>query len=151
MKVKDIMSRDIATCTTGDPLTEAARIMWERDCGFVPVLDPARRLAGVITDRDACMAAYTQGKPLCDISVSSVMATRVYSCREEDDVQAVHTTMRKHQVHRVPVLDKGGRVTGVVSLSDLARKLARQPGAAGKADVADTLSEICRPRELAAV
>jgi CBS domain-containing protein len=151
MKIKELMTRDVATCAPDDSLAEPARIMWERDCGFVPVMNQARQLVGVITDRDVCMAAYTQGKSLSQIPVTAAMATKVYTCREDDDVPAVHATMRRYQVHRVPVVDRAGRLAGVVSLSDVARKIAKAPNAATKADIADTLAEICRPRALAAV
>jgi len=52
MKVQDVMTRDVATCGPESSLNDAARLMWENDCGFVPVLDPGgRRLHGVLTDR----------------------------------------------------------------------------------------------------
>ena len=63
MKVHEIMSTDLATCQSEDTLNCAAQIMWERDCGVVPILDQGSRVIGMLTDRDICMAAYTQGRP----------------------------------------------------------------------------------------
>ena len=61
------MTRDVKTCTIHDSLNGAARIMWDHDCGCAPVVDAHGKLVGIVTDRDICMAAYTQGVPLgCD-------------------------------------------------------------------------------------
>jgi CBS domain-containing protein len=48
----NLMTRDVATCRPEDPMAAAARIMWERDCGIVPVVDADGRPVGVVTDRD---------------------------------------------------------------------------------------------------
>lgn len=67
MKVQDIMTADVETCRLDDTLDRPAAIMWERDCGVVPVVDDESRIVGMLTDRDICMAAYTQGRPLPEI------------------------------------------------------------------------------------
>jgi CBS domain-containing protein len=64
MKIRDIMSQDVATCREDDSLDRAAQLMWDRDVGSVPVVDGEGRPLGMITDRDICMAAYTQGEAL---------------------------------------------------------------------------------------
>jgi CBS domain-containing protein len=65
MRVSDVMTRDVACCSPDDPLTAPAQIMWEHDCGAVPVIQPeSRRTLGMITDRDICMAAFLQNRPL---------------------------------------------------------------------------------------
>ncbi len=150
-KVKDLMTRHVRTCRPDDPLSEAARQMWEGDCGFVPVTDSSGRLRGVVTDRDACMAAYTQGRALHDIRVSNAMRSDVRTCTAEDDVSKVQATMAEHQVRRVPVVDASGMVVGVVSINDLALRAQHDTGHGTKAQVADTLGTICRhhvPAEL---
>jgi len=79
MKAEKIMTREVASCRPDDTLNDAARIMWERDCGFVPVTaeDSGGRVVGIVTDRDLCMAAYTRGQRLADIRVGEVMSTGV--------------------------------------------------------------------------
>ena len=61
--------------------------MWDHDCGCAPVVDGHGRLAGIITDRDICMAAYTQGMPLEAIPVERAMSARVVSCMRGDDLE----------------------------------------------------------------
>ena len=76
---------------------------------------------GRITDRDICMAAYTQGRQLVAMSVASAASSTIVTVRGEESVDAAEALMRKHQVRRIPVVDANGRPTGIVSMSDLAR------------------------------
>lgn len=121
LRVDGIMSRDVFTCRPSDPLSIPAQIMWERDCGCVPVIDGERHVVGMITDRDICMAAYTQGKSLHDIAVDSACAHTVISCRVDELVSQAAQTMARAQVRRLPVLDAEEHLAGVLSLSDLIR------------------------------
>ena len=84
MKVRQVMSREVSVCGQEASLSEAAVLMWSRDIGFLPVVDGERRLIGIVTDRDACMAAYTRGQPLSAIRVDLAMAKKVHVCHEED-------------------------------------------------------------------
>ncbi len=148
MKAKDVMVRDVKACSPGDTLNRAAQLMWEHDCGSVPVIDAEERLVGIITDRDVCMGAYTQGRPLASIRVDEVMTRDVKSCRSDDAIADVEATMRKHRIRRVPVTDPMGRLIGIVSMNDLARQAAERPQSADgitMTEVAETLASVCRP------
>jgi len=128
MKVADSMTRDVRACSVHDSLNAAARVMWENDCGCVPIVDSQGRLVGIVTDRDICMATYTQGVPLEAIPLERVMAARVISCSRTDELDTAHRLMRKHEIHRLPVVDSRGRLTGILSLSDIVNQ-ASKPGA----------------------
>jgi CBS domain-containing protein len=73
MEVGQLMTRNPRVCSIDGTLEQAAAIMWESDCGCVPLVDSEGKVTGMITDRDVCMAAYTQGRTLasraCPISV----------------------------------------------------------------------------------
>lgn len=125
MKIAELMSRSVETCTPDDSLNTAAQRMWDHNCGFIPVVGADGRPVGVVTDRDICMAAYTQGKPLSSISVRTAMARTVYTCAPTDSVTAAEKIMATRQVRRLPVVDKEGRVVGVVSLHDIATRGGR--------------------------
>lgn len=126
--------------------------MWDHDCGCVPVVDGRGRLAGIITDRDICMAAYTQGLPLEAIPVERAMSARVISCARGDDLETAHRLMRTHEIHRLPVADSRGRLVGILSLSDLANHSAADGAAPSDAvEIAATVSAIRRRRKPAAV
>ena len=122
MKVKDIMTTNVRKCFTSDSLATAAQLMWEHDCGCVPVLNEDARVVGMITDRDICMAAFFQGTPLSGIKVSTVMSRQLFDCTSDDDLSAAERIMREKKVRRLPVLHQDGRLVGLVSLSDIARR-----------------------------
>ena len=128
MKVSELMQRDVQACSIHDDLQRAAQIMWENDCGIVPVVDGEGRVVGMITDRDICMSAYTQGKALWEIPVSSAMAKQVHGVREDDELEAIETLMKRTQVRRVPVLDGEGHLKGILSMNDLVRHAHRPVG-----------------------
>ena len=121
MRIRDIMSRPAVVCRRSETLSAAARLMWEHDCGVVPVVDDDGRIAGILTDRDICMGAYTHGKSLNEIPVTEAMSTNVFSCRAGDFLEPTIRTMAESQVRRLPVLDADDRPVGVVSFSDLVR------------------------------
>jgi CBS domain-containing protein len=119
-EVSTIMSKDPATCSPSDSLARAAQIMWEGDCGAVPVVEANGTLAGIITDRDICVATYTRGQAPAALDVGSTMAKTVYRASPSDTIASVARIMGRYQVHRLPVVENG-RVVGIVSLADLAR------------------------------
>lgn len=154
MKVRDVMVGEVKTCSSNDDLGRAAQIMWENDCGVVPVVEADEYVVGMITDRDACMAAYTRGLPLHAIRVGDVMSRQVKAVRPEEDAGAVTSTMRAQRVRRMPVVNALGRIVGIVSLSDLARRASKEriagPKGLGLDVVAETLASVCQPWSAAA-
>ena len=148
MKVSDLMIRDVFTCNDRSMLGDAVKLMWEHDIGFVPVISAETgALAGVVTDRDACIAAYFQGKPLWEIPVRSAMSTRLVSVRSDVEVDEAEELMSESQVHRVVVTDADGKLAGVVSLNDLARTAAGTADEEFEQEVALTLGAISQRRE----
>lgn len=125
MKVEQIMNRNVKVCRPQDSLNEAAQIMWDEPCGALPVVDDQRKPVGFLTDRDICMAAYTQGKPLEELRVETAMARKVVSCVAEDELGAAAGLMRQHRTRRLPVIDRNGALVGLLSLDDLACEAAR--------------------------
>ena len=131
MRVQQLMRRNVETCRATDGLNRAAQIMWEHDCGVVPVMaagNGVARVVGMVTDRDVCMAAYTQGRRLQDIPVASAMSKRVCSCRPTDSLAVALKVMETNQVHRLPVVDQDDRLLGILSLADVAREAQHEHG-----------------------
>jgi CBS domain-containing protein len=145
MRVEQLMSQPAVTCRSDDSLHTAARLMWDHDCGALPVVGDGGKVVGVITDRDACMAAYTQGLPLQAVPVSRAMSRQVFSCRPDQAIEAAEKLMAEKQVRRLPVLDGEGRPVGMLSLNDVAREAASRPGNGLASDVAKTLGAIGQP------
>lgn len=155
MQVKNVMTHAPGTCGIGDSANEAARIMWERDCGSVPVIDRAGHVVGIVTDRDICMAAYFQGRPLSAMPLTDIMSREVCTCAEEADVTEAERMMRLHKVRRLPVTDRAGAISGIVSIGDVAQIVSRN-GAAQQSrgesrELLETLAGVSEPRTLPTV
>jgi CBS domain-containing protein len=125
MKVEQIMNRHVKVCHPQDSLNMAAQIMWDEPCGTVPVVDEQSRPVGFLTDRDICMAAYTQGKPLAEVRVETAMARKVIACSVDDDLRSAAGLMRQHRMRRLPVIHRDGTLAGLLSIDDLACEAAR--------------------------
>lgn len=150
MLVEELMTVAPATCTPEDSMNRAARIFWEHDCGCVPVVDAEQHVLGMLTDRDVCIAAYTQGRRLEEMVVRSAMSPVVHTCLDTDSVEQAERIMRTNRVRRLPVLDDRRQLVGVLSLHDIAQAAAknrhRRHAAVTDIEVAETLSTIAAPR-----
>jgi CBS domain-containing protein len=126
MEAHEIMTLEPACCTPDQTVRDAARLMQEHDCGCIPVVEDARarRLVGVVTDRDlACRCLAAGLGP--ETTVAEVMSVSPSCCAPDDDVQFVERIMEERQVRRVPVIDGRGSCVGMVSQADLVRAAER--------------------------
>jgi CBS domain-containing protein len=151
MQVEHLMTKQVKSCSPDDTLERAAQLMWEGDCGCLPVCagNGINPVVGVITDRDICMSALFQGKPLGELRVSGAMAKQLLACKARDALSVAESTMRRARVRRLPVIDDRGALIGIIALADLAREAVREHAATNKsvseAHVGDTLAAICGP------
>ena len=120
-KIADIMTRSLATVRRDETLQAAARRMSEMDVGALPVVD-GKALAGMVTDRDITVRGVAAGMIPQESLVSDVMTDDVRYCRVNDSVEQVMAEMGDLQVRRLPVLDAGNEVVGIVALADLATR-----------------------------
>lgn len=121
------MTKELKTCTPETDLSAVANSMWMRDCGVLPVVDGKGQVVGMITDRDVCIATGYHRRDPATILVRDVMTGNVYSCSPETDLREALRMMQRKQVRRLPVIDSAGKLRGVLSLDDVARKI--QPDA----------------------
>jgi len=127
MKVKDAMMGTAYYCQLDTNLGSATELMWVGNCGFLPVMGPNGKIAGVITDRDICMALGTRNRLPGDITVGDVMSGRLFACSPDDDVHIALQLMQEGGVRRLPVIGGNGTLVGVVSIDDLVLR-AETPG-----------------------
>jgi CBS domain-containing protein len=150
MKIEHLMTGDVRTCGPNDNLSLVAQAMWDGDCGCLPVVDAERRVVGMITDRDVCMAAHLRGTPLWGITVAEVMAKVVYACRATEKISAAVDLMTEHRLRRLPVVDEQGRLAGLITLGSLAHSAAgkdkKKHSRVDSKDVAALLNAITSPR-----
>ncbi len=156
MKVQEVMTNNVRSCTPEATLAEVAVIMWEADCGVLPVVDDSGKVLGLITDRDIAIAAATKGRPVSDIRVAEVISGQVFSCHLHDDIKTGLKTMRHEKVRRLPVVNDDGMLQGMLCLNDI---VLRAKEAKGKLvpelsyeDAMRTIKAICehRPQALMA-
>jgi len=119
MKVREIMTEPLLTCTPDTSLAVAARRMAEANYGTLPVVDVHGRLVGIITDRDICLAVARTNRNALNVAVHEVMTSKVFSTLVDDDVHAALMTMKDARVRRLPVHDESGRLQGMLSIEDL--------------------------------
>ena len=136
---------------TGDSLNDAARIMWERDVGGVPVVNEEGRPVGIVTDRDLAMSAYLNGRCLSEIPVDVAMSRDVRSVRADDPLHRASDVMSRRRVRRTPVVDDTGTLVGMLSLGDLAcASGSSKTDSVDENDVARTLRSVSTARTPAA-
>jgi CBS domain-containing protein len=132
MRVRDMMTREVATCRAGDDLGTAGKLMAETGCGCLPVVDEANGVIGVLTDRDVCsFLCDTDGRP-SGAKVLQAMHAEVWSCAPDDTAAQVLAMMRLRHVRRLPVVDEKDRLVGIVSLDDIA--MEAKPVISGTSD-----------------
>lgn len=146
MRASEIMTKEPEFVTPQDTLSRAAALMRDRDVGIIPVVDDVsgRRLRGVITDRDIAIRHVAE-RHSEDCPVSSHMSESVSTVGPDAEAEEVMRIMRDKQVRRVPVVDDGGRLVGIVAQADVAVDLRGREGGEVERTVAE-ISEPARPR-----
>jgi CBS domain-containing protein len=117
---RDVMTADPACCSSDTRLDEVARLMVRHDCGEIPVVDAAGQPIGVVTDRDIVCRMVAEGKNPADYTAEACMSKPVVTVRADAPLDQVVSTMEKHQVRRVPVVDREGMCAGIIAQADLA-------------------------------
>jgi CBS domain-containing protein len=140
----DVMRRSPRVCDPNETLADAGETMAGVDCGVLPVVGERGKVAGVITDRDICLALTTSDRRPSEVAVYDVMSGHVYTCRPDDDLRSALQTMREHHVRRLPVVDAEGVIEGILSLDDVVLHARAEQEFTGPfhGDVADTLKAI---------
>lgn len=155
MNVERWMTRTVHTCQPTDTLQTAAQLLWQHDLGSLPVVDADRRVLGVVTDRDLCMAAFTRGSTLAHHTVGSAMARQVTTIGPRDSIRRAHELLRGQQLRRLPVVDAENRLVGVITIQDLVlRSMTELPSTKRKSaasEILQTLGAIASPRVAQAI
>jgi CBS domain-containing protein len=146
MTISELQTTNVKSVSPDTDLAVVAKLMWEGDCGSVPVVNDDRKVVGMITDRDICIASATRSKPPAEIRASEVIGdgNGVHAVKPEDDVRVALRTMRKHRVRRLPVVDRDQRLTGIVSINDLAINASPTlPDGVPAQELLETFQAIC--------
>jgi CBS domain-containing protein len=142
MTISEVMTRNPAFCAPSSSAQTAALVMQQKDTGILPVTEDAfsRKLVGVVTDRDLCLAVLVRGRDPAHVWVQECMAREPVTCFLNEEVGAALRRMQEHRIRRIPVVDEAGDLKGIVSLADLVSQRA-----ISAAELFETLEKICKP------
>ena len=128
MKVSDAMTSQVSIARPTDTIRDVAQVMARVESGVVPVVDDGK-VVGVVTDRDIVLRVVAEGRSF-DSPISEAMSDgEVLSVKEDDILADATAKMASNQVRRLIVLDDAGKLTGILSLGDVAKDYgAKQVG-----------------------
>lgn len=133
MKVRDIMTADVATATSDTTLQEIATMMRDHDTGAVPVLD-GDELIGLVTDRDIVMRCVAEGRDPEAMTADGVLSEELETIEPDTGVEEAVRLMSAKQIRRLPVVENG-RLVGMLSLGDIAVKASEDQAGDALEDV----------------
>jgi CBS domain-containing protein len=140
MNVSEVMTSNVACCTTTTPLRDVAQLMVDNDCGCIPVTENEAdmRVVGVITDRDIACRAVARGADCSNSMAGNYMTASPATVRPDTPIQECERIMEQMRVRRVPVVDQNGTCMGIVSQADIAL-------ACGPQDAGQVVQAVSRP------
>ncbi len=146
MKVKDVMKTDVGACSTEDSIMKTAEIMRLRDCGVVPVIDGEKKVVGILTDRDICLAIASRNRKASDVRAADLLKGNAITCFADDDLESALRKMRKHQIKRLAVVDKSNELAGILTISDVLLAVRKDKNL--KKKIYATLRAIAQPKPI---
>jgi CBS domain-containing protein len=135
--VKDVMIRDVVTIDALATLLETAERMRDAIVGMLPVMENDK-LRGIVTDRDLVIRAMTRDVRPSDVRVGDCLSEPPRCAGPDWSLEEAMEEMARQQVGRLPVLDAGERIIGVVTLSSLALRSPK------KQETLETAQEVSR-------
>lgn len=119
-RIDSVMTSRPAACHTDTPIAVVAQLMIDNDCGEIPVVDGQGHPVGVITDRDIVVRLVAAGRDTAATHAGEAMSRPVHTVEASADLRDCVSLMEQAQIRRVPVVDDSGKLTGMVSLADIA-------------------------------
>ena len=129
MAIGEICNREVVIAERGMDVPEAARLMRQYHVGTLVVVEQAagqRRPVGIVTDRAIAIEIVAAGVSPTGLAVGDIMAGELVTVRESEGIFETVRYMRSRGVRRVPVVDNGGWLVGIVTLDDLLELLAEE-------------------------
>jgi CBS domain-containing protein len=143
MQIRDVMTKEVASCNPSTNAAVAAEIMWNQNCGSLPIVEDGGRPVGIVTDRDLFIKLGTSNRRASEVSVGEIMRTDLSVCTLEDSVLTALEIMAQRKLHRLPVVDGSGMLQGIVSMDDIVVRAATDGSSVSNAEVVRALKAIC--------
>jgi CBS domain-containing protein len=135
--IQDVMSANPCAIEADKPVAHAAKMMRDEDVGLAPIVE-GERLVGTLTDRDIVTRVVAEGKDPQSVTVREAASTNLVTIDPQQNLDEALRLMAQHQVRRLPVVERDGRLIGVIAQADVAREATdKQTG--------DLVEEISHP------
>jgi CBS domain-containing protein len=121
--VQELMTSNPCSIDSDKSVAYAAKMMRDENVGLAPIVE-GNRLIGTVTDRDIAVRVVAEGKDPESTKVTDIASTELVTVEPQQDLDEALRLMGKHQVRRLPVVEEGGRLVGVVAQADVARNAA---------------------------
>lgn len=124
-KCNEVMTKNPFCCLPNDTVVKVAQLMKSKEIGSIPVIEneETNKLVGIVTDRDLALKVVAEGHDPQTAKVEDVMSRKVVTCRDDEDTRKVLDAMSKHQLRRIPVVDKDNRIVGIIAQADVATRV----------------------------
>lgn len=124
-KCRDVMTKNPVCAYPDDSVAHVARLMRSEDIGPVPIVkdDTTKQLLGIVTDRDLAINVVAEERDPAKTRVRDVMTTDVVTCSENDDIDTALHAMSTNQLRRIPVVDNGNMLIGIIAQADVATRM----------------------------
>jgi CBS domain-containing protein len=119
-RVQELMTSNPCSIDSDKSVAYAAKMMRDEDVGLAPIVEGSR-LVGTVTDRDITIRVVAEGKNPESTKVTEIASTDLVTVDPQQDLDEALRLMAQHQVRRLPVVEEGGRLVGVVAQADVAR------------------------------
>ncbi len=113
--------RDVATITQRASLADAAAELRDRGVGALVVSDDGRHIDGIVSERDIVRALAAHGAATLGRTVTSAMSPTVVTCRTDDSVDELMSSMTDRRIRHLPVVDDSGLLAGIISIGDVVK------------------------------
>ncbi len=131
MMIGEMCNRDVVVIAKDDTITEAARLMRHHHVGALVVTAEREGLTvpvGILTDRDLVVEVLAQDVDPRAVTIGDIMSAELLTARSADSLWDTLQRMRQSGARRVPVVDDGGGLQGIVAVDDILELLAEELG-----------------------
>ena len=118
--VRESMTGDPCSIDADKPVAYAAKMMRDENVGLAPVVE-GDRLVGTVTDRDIVTRVIAEGRDPQSTTVREVASTNLVTIQPQQLLDEALSLMARHQVRRLPVVEEGDRLVGVLAQADVAQ------------------------------
>jgi len=124
-KCSEVMTKHVVCCLPDNTVSEVAQLMKREDVGPIPVVQDieTKKLVGIVTDRDLALKIVAEERDPKSTKVKEVMTRDLVTCKADDDIKKAIDAMVKHQLRRIPVVENGNKVVGIIAQADVATRL----------------------------